>query len=335
MPTKQRAGRNRTITLTPEEMDRYRARLLHLNSAAPLPDILDRTICQSLFEAVAYLPTRFVDLLFVDPPYNLDKSFNGQRFKGMSAESYASWVDKWLSTLVKSLRQTASIYICCDWRSSAAVESVARKYFTVRNRITWEREKGRGARRNWKNCIEDIWFCTVSNEYTFNVDAVKLKRKVIAPYTADGQPKDWDRTAAGDYRLTHPSNLWTDLTVPFWSMPENTDHPTQKPEKLVAKVLLAGSNPGDIVFDPFLGSGTTSVVAKKLGRHFIGIEVDESYCCLAEKRLELAESDRSIQGYRDGVFWERNTLGEQRRERSSTPRSNACAKQDQRMLFGP
>ena len=153
MPTKQRAGRNRTITLTPEEMDRYRARLLHLNSAAPLPDILDRTICQSLFEAVAYLPTRFVDLLFVDPPYNLDKSFNGQRFKGMSAESYASWVDKWLSTLVKSLRQTASIYICCDWRSSAAVESVARKYFTVRNRITWEREKGRGARRNWKNCI--------------------------------------------------------------------------------------------------------------------------------------------------------------------------------------
>ena len=316
-------------------MDQYKARLLHLDSAACPPEILDRTICQDLFEAVAYLPPRFVDLLFVDPPYNLDKVFNGRHFKGMATESYASWVDKWLSTLVKSLRQTASIYICCDWRSSAAVELVAQKYFTVRNRITWEREKGRGARRNWKNCCEDIWFCTVSNEYTFNVDAVKLKRRVIAPYTADGEPKDWERTAGGDYRLTHPSNLWTDLSIPFWSMPENTEHPTQKPEKLVAKALLASSNPGDIVFDPFLGSGTTSVVAKKLGRHFIGVEVDESYCCLAEKRLELAESDRSIQGYRNGVFWERNTLGEQRRGRSSTPRSNACAKQDQRMLFGP
>jgi site-specific DNA-methyltransferase (adenine-specific) len=94
-------------------------------------------------------------------------------------------------------------------------------------------------------------------------------------------------------------------------MPENTNHPTQKPEKLVAKILLASSKSGDVVFDPFLGSGTTSVVAKKLGRNFVGIEIDEEYCCLAEKRLEKAESDKKIQGYSDGVFWERNTLNEQ------------------------
>src|SRR5207244_1385233 len=101
----------------------------------------------------------------------------------------------------------------------------------------------------------------VSNNYVFNVDKVKLKRRVLAPYTdASGNPKDWERSDRGDYRLTHPSNLWTDLTVPFWSMPENTDHPTQKPEKLVAKLILASSNAGDFVLDPFLGSGTTSVV---------------------------------------------------------------------------
>ena len=63
------------------------------------------------------------------------------------------------------------------------------------------------------------------------------------------------------------------MTVPFWSMPENTDHPTQKPEKLLAKLILASTNPGDLVLDPFLGSGTTSVVAKKLGRRYIGIEL--------------------------------------------------------------
>ncbi len=99
-------------------------------------------------------------------------------------------------------------------------------------------------------------------------------------------------------------------------MPENTAHPTQKPEKLMAKLILASSNPGDVVLDPFLGSGTTSVAAKKLGRRFLGIEIDEEYCCLAEKRLERADADRSIQGYADGVFWERNTLAQRKRYNS-------------------
>ena len=90
-------------------------------------------------------------------------------------------------------------------------------------------------------------------------------------------------------------------------MPENTDHPTQKPEKLLAKIILAGSNPGDVVLDPFLGSGTTSAAAKKLNRFYVGIEIDQTYCCLAEKRLQMAESDSSIQGYQNETFWERNS----------------------------
>ena len=98
-------------------------------------------------------------------------------------------------------------------------------------------------------------------------------------------------------------------------MAENTDHPTQKPEKLLAKLILASSNPGDVVFDPFLGSGSTSVTARKLKRHYIGIEKDELYCALAEKRLEMAEKDSSIQGYTDGVFWERNTAGLQKKRK--------------------
>jgi site-specific DNA-methyltransferase (adenine-specific) len=138
---------------------------------------------------------------------------------------------------------------------------------------------------------------------------VKVKRGVMAPYKdGNGEPKDWKEDGNGRYRITHPSNLWSDITVPFWSMQENTDHPTQKPEKLVAKIILASSKPGDMVFDPFLGSGTTAVVAKKLGRRYVGIEIDEYYCCLAEKRLDIAERDRSIQGYSEGVFWARNTL---------------------------
>ncbi len=91
-------------------------------------------------------------------------------------------------------------------------------------------------------------------------------------------------------------------------MPENTAHPTQKPEKLLAKIILASTNENDLILDPFLGSGTTSVVAKKLNRNFVGIELDENYCCLAEKRLAQADENKEIQGYANGTFWERNAL---------------------------
>jgi site-specific DNA-methyltransferase (adenine-specific) len=289
--------------------------------------VIGRTICQDIFEAMPFLPAASVDLLFADPPYNLDKTFNQASFESMPLVEYERWLDSWLSGLVRLLKPTASIYICGDWRSSSAVHRVCEKYFTVRNRITWEREKGRGAETNWKNCAEDIWFCTAGRDYTFNVDSVKLKRRIIAPYTrADGSPKGWDEGEDGKYRMTYPSNLWTDLTVPFWSMPENTDHPTQKPEKLLAKLLLASSKELEVVFDPFLGSGTCSVVAKKLGRRFFGVEIDPCYCCLAEKRLDAAEADRTVQGFSDGVFWERNSLGDRRP-------SNTKSRNNSAMLF--
>ena len=201
--------------------------------------------------------------------------------------------------------------MCGDWRSSTAIHRILEKYFIVRNRITWEREKGRGAKSNWKNNTEDIWFCSCSKEYYFDVDSVKLKRKVIAPYRVNGKPKDWDEGKSGNFRITYPSNIWSDISIPFWSMPENTDHPTQKPEKLIAKLMLASSREGDFVFDPFLGSGTTAVVAKKLNRTFAGIEQSLEYCCWALKRLGIADADNTIQGYADGVFWERNSLNEQ------------------------
>jgi site-specific DNA-methyltransferase (adenine-specific) len=253
-----------------------------------------------------------VDLLILDPPYNLTKTFNTYKFTQQTVEEYTRWLDGVVAVLKPLLKPSASVYICGDWRSSASIFPVASTHFIIRNRITWEREKGRGARSNWKNASEDIWFCTVSEQYTFNVDAVKLRRKVLAPYRQpDGVPKDWQQTEIGNFRDTHPSNFWTDITVPFWSMPENTDHPTQKSEKLFARLILASTQPGELVFDPFLGSGTACVVAKKLGRRYLGIELDEEYCLLAEKRLEQAEVEAGIQGYSGNVFWERNTLAQQ------------------------
>lgn len=305
---KARGGRNRTLTVSPPEAAAFRTRLL-TPDAVMEHGFLDRTILGDCFEAMGKLPRASVDLLVLDPPYNLNKKFGAKSFAKMSVDAYTEYLRTVFRTATPLLKPTATVYVCGDWLSSTSIFLAAAEFFVVRNRITWEREKGRGALSNWKNSSEDIWFCTVSDQYTFNVDAVKLRRKVIAPYRhVDGQPKDWQETDDGNFRDTHPSNLWSDITIPFWSMPENTDHPTQKSEKLIAKLVLASTQPGDVVLDPFLGSGTTSVIAKKLGRHYCGIEIDEGFAVLAEKRLALADRDRTIQGYRDRVFWERNSL---------------------------
>ena len=310
---KTRAPRNRTLTCTTEELSLLSAELLHLSKAASAESVTNRIINQDFAEASLFLPRSFVDLLILDPPYNLTKNYNGHVFRAQEANQYISWFDTILSSLLPLLRPTASVYACSDWQTSTLLFPALDKHLHVRNRITWEREKGRGAKTNWKNNTEDIWFCTVSDDYCFNVDAVKLKRRVIAPYRLDnGAPKDWDETENGNYRLTHPSNLWSDISIPFWSMPENTDHPTQKPEKLIAKLVLASSHPKGFVLDPFLGSGTTAVVAKKLGRCYCGIELNREYCCWAMKRLKQADADTAIQGYANSVFWERNSMADQK-----------------------
>jgi site-specific DNA-methyltransferase (adenine-specific) len=207
-----------------------------------LAQVIDSTICGDTFEVLDFLPSHAFHLIFADPPYNLTKTFNQTTFNQITIDEYEEWLDSWISKLRRLLTYDGSIYICGDWRSSTAIHRTLLKYFKVQNRITWERDKGRGAKSNWKNNCEDIWFATVSEKYLFNIDAVKIKRRVLAPYVdTSGDPKDWQQTQEGSYRITHPSNIWTDLTVPFWSMPENTDHPTQKPEKLLAKIILASS----------------------------------------------------------------------------------------------
>ncbi len=300
------AGRNRTLRLSPEECRELEKSLLFPERKLSVVEVEDRLLCGDVMRIAPLLPEKFVDLLFLDPPYNLDKVFNGCRFARTDGEGYLEYLESWLDLLLPTLKPDASIYLCGDWHSTAECRIALERRFPVRNRIVWQREKGRGAVRNWKNCTEDIWFATVGKNYYFDVNAVKQLRRVIAPYREDGAPKDWQENADGRFRLTCPSNFWDDLTVPFWSMAENTDHPTQKPEKLMAKLILASSKPGDLVLDPFLGSGTTAVTAKKLGRRFCGIEIDEEYACCALARLRRAEASPAIQGMCGNVFLERN-----------------------------
>ncbi len=303
-----KSERNKTIDFSLEEGKEYLERVVDLNS---VDKITQNSVVLGEFScAMQKIPDKSVDLLIVDPPYNLDKDFHGNEFKKMNNENYSKVIDEWLQLLKAKLKDTGSIYVCCDWKSALVIGPKMDENFILRNRITWQREKGRGAKSNWKNSMEDVFFATMSNDYTFNLDAVKQRKKVLAPYKDNGEPKDWEQTDDGKYRLTCPSNFWDDIAVPYWSMSENTAHPTQKPEKLIAKLILASSNEGDLVLDPFAGSGTTGVVAKKLKRNYICVEHNPLYCAWAEKRLEDAEKDKNIQGYENGVFYERNSRPE-------------------------
>ena len=300
-----KSPRNKTIDFPITQADEYlKLCVKEQENQNIVPDCI---VIGDAYSSLSKIQDHSVDLLIVDPPYNMDKSFHGNNFKKRGVEAYAEYTEKWIEAVKPKLKETASIYVCCDWKSSLVTGGLLDKHFILRNRITWQREKGRGAKTNWKNSMEDIFFATVSDKYTFNLEAVKQRKHVLAPYKQDGKPKDWQQTEGGKFRNTCPSNFWDDIAIPYWSMAENTAHPTQKPEKLIAKLILASSNQNDLVLDPFSGSSTSGVVAYKLGRKFICIEQNPLYCAWAQKRLITAKTDKTIQGYEDGVFWERNS----------------------------
>ncbi|MBQ0081225.1 MAG: site-specific DNA-methyltransferase [Alistipes sp.] len=310
---KNRAPRNRTLRVSEEEIPSLEAMISSIDELKK--GVKERMIVNAdLFQCLDLIPDESFDLIIIDPPYNLSKTFSGLRFSAMDSVAYETYLRSWFGKVCDKLSPSGSLYMCGDWQCSSSMQRVIEERLIVLNRITWQREKGRGAAHNWKNGMEDIWFAVKNvKDYYFDVNSVKVKRKVRAPYREGGSPKDWEQTSSGNFRITYPSNFWDDISIPFWSMPENTDHPTQKPEKLYAKLILASSKQGDRIFDPFMGSGTSAVVAEKLGRRFLGVEISKEYCLWAAKRLNTALSDKTIQGYVDGVFWERNSLLEQKK----------------------
>lgn len=313
MDTKTRAEHNRTLTVSQAEIPVLELSILTANDIEK--KFIDNCIINAnLFDCIDAIPNGYFHLIILDPPYNLDKNFHGQKFSSMESCAYENYLRGWFYKVCDKLTPNGTLYMCGDWKCTSSMQRVIEEKLTIINRITWQREKGRGAKANWKNAMEDIWFAVKNpKDYYFDAASVMMKRKVLAPYKVGGKPKDWEETESGNFRTTYPSNFWDDISIPFWSMPENTDHPTQKPEKLYAKLILASSKQGDRIFDPFLGSGTSAIVAKKLGRKYCGIEINREYCLWAAKRLANAEQNKEIQGYADGVFWERHTLAQQKK----------------------
>jgi site-specific DNA-methyltransferase (adenine-specific) len=248
-----------------------------------------------------YIKEKSIDLFFVDPPYFTTSIEWDTQWK--NNDEYYDWCRSWIKDMYNQLKDTGSAYICCQWQHSGMYQVMLQESgFNILNRITWKRDKGRGSSTNWKQMHEDIWFVSKSKKYTFNIDQVKVKKKVIAPYKdEEGNPKDWwvDPETGEKVRLTHPGNLWETFSIPFWSSkevrsyaktkrtPDNQfeKHNTQKPKDLVKRCITASSNIGDLVVDYFGGSGTTLIASKELDRNCIIIEKNSTYIEIIKTRL--------------------------------------------------
>ena len=200
--TGNHAPRNRSVRLSAAEEMILHDRVLRWQPTLPIESLVNRTLQGDSLEVSQWLPDALFDLVIADPPYNLAKGFRSTSFRRLPRSEYLEWLERWISQMRRLLKPTGTLYVCGDWQSSGIIQEVCERYFLVRNRITWEREKGRGAQKNWKNCAEDIWFCTASDDYYFDVEAVKLRRRVVAPYRdSDGSPRDLGRDRTG--RFSH------------------------------------------------------------------------------------------------------------------------------------
>lgn len=205
---KIRAGRNRTLTVSEEEIPDLKRIITFPEELSGKSSFVDLLINADALTVLDKIPDECASLIIIDPPYNLSKTFNSSKFNAMSDNMYEEYLRTWFKKVCDKLKPDGSLYMCGDWKCSSSQQKVISEELTVINRITWQREKGRGAKTNWKNAMEDIWFAVKDKDnYYFDVDSVKMKRQVIAPYKENGKPKDWEETDEGNFRITFPSNF--------------------------------------------------------------------------------------------------------------------------------
>ena len=227
-----------------------------------------------------------VDLIFADPPYNIGKSFGGSADKWPSEDAYAEWCYSWLEICLQKLKPSGSLYVMASTQAMPWLDLWLRSRSTILSRIVWHYDSsGVQARRFYGSMFEPILFCVRDPErYTFNADAIEVEARTGAVRKLI----DYRKSKPALYKSTKvPGNVWYYPRVRY-RMPEYENHPTQKPEALLERIIRASSNPGDLVLDPFAGTFTTCAVAKRLGRRTIGIEKEREYFKIGARRLGLA-----------------------------------------------
>lgn len=228
-----------------------------------------------------------VDLIFADPPYNIGKSFGTFRDKWPSDKAYAEWCFKWLEICLRKLSASGTIYVMTSTQAMPYLDLWLRDRCTIRSRIVWHYDSsGVQANKYFGSLYEPILFCVKNpKNYTFNADAIEVEARTGAVRRLI----DYRKPEPVLYSATKvPGNVWYFPRVRY-RMDEYEAHPSQKPEALLERIVLASSNPGDLVLDPFAGSFTTGAVAKRLGRTFVGVEQERDYLKIGLRRLDVRD----------------------------------------------
>lgn len=232
------------------------------------------------------IPDNSCDLIFADPPYNIGKKYSSFVDKWPSDEAYIEWCKAWLDKCLSKLTPSGSLYIMASTQAMPFIDVYLREQLTVLSRIVWHYDSsGVQARKYFGSLWEPIIHCVKnSKSYVFNADDIEVEART----GATRKLIDYRKAVPTEYSSKKvPGNAWYFPRVRY-RMAEYEDHPSQKPEALLERIVRASSNRGDTVMDLFSGTFTTSAVAKRLGRKTIGIETDEGYVGVGLRRLELA-----------------------------------------------
>jgi len=228
---------------------------------------------------------RSVPLIFADPPYNIGKRFSQSLDKWQSESEYVDWCKQWLSICLRKLTPTGSLYLMASTQSMPYFDMFLRERITILSRIVWHYDSsGVQAKNRFGSMYEPILHCVVDEKnYTFNADDILIEAKTGAKRGLI----DYRKENPAPYNTQKvPGNAWYYARVRY-RMPEYEEHPSQKPEALLQRIIRTSSHPGDLVLDPFAGTFTTCAVAQKLHRSSIGIEKEEEYVKIGLRRLDI------------------------------------------------
>lgn len=240
------------------------------------------------------LDTGAADLIFADPPYNLKKA-EWDTFE--SQQEYVAWSIRWIEQAARVLTPHGTLYICGFSEILADLRLTAARFFKGCRWLVWHYKNKANLGDDWGRSHESILHFRKSHEFAFNVDDVRIpygEHTLKYPAHPQAETSQYGKSANKDH-IWHPHPRGAKpkdvLEIPTTcnGMHEKTPHPTQKPEELLRKILLASSNASDTVIDPFLGSGTTAVVAEQLKRRWKGCDLKAEYCQWAANRIELVE----------------------------------------------
>ncbi|MCA6071994.1 MAG: site-specific DNA-methyltransferase [Endomicrobium sp.] len=246
-------------------------------------ECLNKIFNQDVLLGLSYIEDNSIDLIISDPPYCLGKDYGNDSDK-MNPRDYLEWSYKWIDTVIPKLKDTGSFYIFLTWRYSPEIFSYMKKKLIMLNEIIWDRRVPSmgGGTRSFTSVHDTIGFFAKTKQYYFDLDSIRI------PYDEETKKARTRSIFVGKKWLEVGYNLkdlWS-ITRLHKQDPERQNHPTQKPLELIDRMVLASSPKNGIVFDPFMGSGTTAISSIKNKRYYIGFELNPDYCQMIEQRID-------------------------------------------------